>query len=158
MLTGPASVLREPAPSGERRKQLGAFYTPSKLAQAMADWAVRSARDRVLDPAAGEAVFLVAAGRRLRSLGAPTSPAQLFGIDVNAEAIEAAHAILKREDLSADIEQDDFFRRSPLLMPERFDAIIGNPPYIRYHRFRGHERIRALASAEAVGVRLSGLT
>jgi len=37
------------------------------------------------------------------------------------------------------------------------DAVIGNPPFVRYHEHRGDRRRRALAAALTQGVRLSGL-
>ncbi|MDP9479947.1 MAG: SAM-dependent methyltransferase [Actinomycetota bacterium] len=53
------------------RKARGAFFTPPELCNFVADWAVRSSSDTVLEPSCGEAAFLLAAGERLRTLGAP---------------------------------------------------------------------------------------
>src|SRR2546427_639474 len=60
--------------SAELRKARGAFYTPPRLARYVADWAVRSADDAVLEPSCGEAAFLIAAGDRLSQLRAITGP------------------------------------------------------------------------------------
>ena len=39
-----------------------------------------------------------------------------------------------------------------------FDAVIGNPPYVRYQNFAGEARARAQRAALAAGVRLTGLS
>jgi type I restriction-modification system DNA methylase subunit len=49
----------------EKQKERGAFFTPQPLAQFLADWAIRSPGELVLEPSCGEAVFLEAAGRRI---------------------------------------------------------------------------------------------
>ena len=38
-----------------------------------------------------------------------------------------------------------------------YDAVVGNPPFVRYQSFSGAIRTRSLAAALAQGVRLSGL-
>jgi len=50
----------------------------------------------------------------------------------------------------------DFFDISPL-SGQQFDAVIGNPPYIRFHGFTGPDRVKALGRARAQGVELSEL-
>jgi adenine-specific DNA-methyltransferase len=50
------------------RKVRGAFFTPAPLCKYVADWAVRTAGDKVLEPSCGEAAFLLAAGERLEIL------------------------------------------------------------------------------------------
>lgn len=46
--------------------------------------------------------------------------------------------------------------REPTVAP-RFDAVVGNPPYIRYQDFAGEPRARSRAAALRAGVSLSGL-
>lgn len=142
---------------GERRKSLGAFYTPPHLAQAMASWAIRSHQDQILDPAAGEAVFLMAAATRLRELGGDAASGQLVGVEIDASARLKALEHLDRTSSPCNILLSDFFSVRREDFPRQFDAVIGNPPYIRYHRFRGKTRQRALDVAKDSGVRLTGL-
>lgn len=67
MAYGSALSAAEDTPSA--RKARGAFYTPPELASFVARWAIRSLGDHILEPACGEAEFLVAAFDRLQSLG-----------------------------------------------------------------------------------------
>lgn len=138
------------------RKARGAFFTPPELATFIADWAIRSPDDRVYEPSCGEAVFLVAAARRLRNLGAPHRvPQRLFGIDIHDESVAAAWQALAEESTEPQLTCGDFFRADP---PQgRFEAVIGNPPYVRYQSFAGQARVHALQAALRQGVRLNGL-
>ena len=40
------------------RKSRGGFYTPRGIASFIVKWAIRNSRDRILDPGAGEGIFL----------------------------------------------------------------------------------------------------
>ncbi|MCE6952402.1 N-6 DNA methylase [Cereibacter sphaeroides] len=135
------------------RKARGAFFTPDRIAGFLTRWAVRSAEDTVLEPSCGEAAFLLAAGRRLRELGADEG-CRLFGAELHEPSAEAARALLRDEGFAARIETGDFFTFDP---SRRFAAILGNPPYIRYQDFTGEARMRSAEAALAQGVRLSGL-
>lgn len=160
-MRAPTAISVEPvvqASEAEHRKRLGAFYTPAHLAQALADWAIRSDSDRVLDPAAGEAVFLAAAARKLLTLGSRNPSPHLVGIEIDSDALAKAGSLLSQEGCTPHLELNDFFSVTPPAPGEGFDAVIGNPPYVRYHRFRGPARQRGIAAAAASGVRLSRLT
>ncbi|MBZ9991938.1 N-6 DNA methylase [Mesorhizobium sp. BH1-1-5] len=138
------------------RKARGAFFTPTAISRYLADWAIRSATDTVLEPSCGEASFLLAAARRLESL--PDRPLfafdQLHGVEIHRESANAAQELLKADGYSAKIEISDFFEYSS---NERYSAVVGNPPFVRYQNFSGVARTRSLEAALAQGVRLSGL-
>ena len=138
------------------RKARGAFFTPHAIAVWLARWAIRSATDRVLEPCCGEAAFVLAAGERLRALGTPADrlAGHLHGVEIHAASAGRAAALLAARELGATITEGDFFAQAP---PATFDAVIGNPPYIRFQSFSGEARARALGAALAAGVRLSGL-
>jgi hypothetical protein len=76
----------------ERRKQLGAYYTPDAVARSLVRWAVAAHTDRLLDPACGDGRFLAA---HTNSVGVEGDPA-------------AAAALQKRSPQSL-IHAGDFF-------------------------------------------------
>jgi len=91
--------------------------------------------------------------------GSGNPPGQVFGVEID----ERVHASI------ADKLFDEFgVRRRNLILSNCFDlsrdaiqdvnVIVGNPPFIRYQRFSGDLRRRALARAEEQGVRLSELS
>lgn len=142
--------------AGERRKELGQYFTPPELVAALTNWAVRTSSDRVIEPAAGEAAFLLAALRRLRGLGATEPGRQILGVEIDPAALSATRRLLDAEHESTALLQQDFFDLSPDGAGP-VDVVIGNPPYIRYHRFKGEARKKAQLAAGAAGVVLSGL-
>jgi adenine-specific DNA-methyltransferase len=145
------------------RKLRGAFFTPPSIAEFLSRWAVRTPDARVLDPTCGEAVFLLAAAERLEALGAAPSQmaGQLTGVDLHRPSLDASQALLGEAGASADLVCSDFFDLStPAQIGDRIgwqDAVIGNPPFVRYQAHRGRTRKRSAAAALAQGVRLSGL-
>lgn len=60
---------RGPLDSAALRKARGAFFTPPSIAAFVADWAVRSPDDVVLELSAGDAEFLIHAVSGLKRLG-----------------------------------------------------------------------------------------
>lgn len=142
--------------TSEHRKARGAFFTPPEIARYLCDWAVRKPTDTVFEPSCGEASFLMAAGERLRTLGA--NPLfwgeQLQGVEIFDTSARNAEALLQGAGFDARVAVGDFFEHDP---PIAYDAIVGNPPFIRYQNFTGAARSRSLEAALAQGVRLSGL-
>jgi len=146
------------------RKARGAFFTPPAIAQFLADWAIgKNAAARVLDPTCGDGVFLLAAGERLRTLGADRTAIreQLSGVDVHAPSLDQARSYLHEDKLDATLVESDFV---DVLSPSQLgaqvgwqDAVIGNPPFVRYQKYGVEARRRAAAAALAQGVRLNGL-
>jgi adenine-specific DNA-methyltransferase len=146
------------------RKARGAFFTPPAIADFLAAWAVGDdPQARILDPSCGDGVFLLAAARQLKSAGCPSRDLDkhVFGVDLHEPSLEAAKAILQREGLDARLIPDDFFNLStPLQLDcvlDEMDAVIGNPPYVRYQEHAGEARKRSRSAAFKQGVRLSGL-
>lgn len=143
----------------DRQKALGAFYTPPAMAEKMVAWAVRSPADTALDPSFGGLVFLRAAHARLVELGLDPSDAgaRLYGCDLDevAHASAAAHAELHMRDDA--LLHRDFFTAEPGRDLPLVDAVVGNPPYVRYqlHNAAGASARRV---AEAAGISLTRLS
>lgn len=148
----------------EQRKARGAFFTPPAIADFLAEWAVAGdPHSKVLDPTCGEAVFLLSAGRQLKDLGRDVSDLdqQLFGVDLHHGSLAQASAELEARGLDAHLHQDDFF---DVPTPDQLgaplpamDAVVGNPPFIRYQHHVGLSRAKSRQAALRQQVRLSGL-
>jgi hypothetical protein len=74
---------------------------------------------------------------------------QIWGIDVNEDALQSVKGSLPE----CRLLNVDFFSAKPGDIPF-FDAIIGNPPFIRYQTFNGSSRSSALVRAREAGVHL----
>jgi adenine-specific DNA-methyltransferase len=124
----------------ERRKRLGQFFTPPAVARSLVSWVVRTPRDLLLDPSCGDGAFLK---WHKRSVGIEVDP------DNAALARQIAPGAL--------VHGGDFFNWA-FATKERFDAIAGNPPFIRYQTLKGEVRARALAASSLMGADFSALT
>lgn len=130
-------------------KARGAFYTPPAVADFLATWAIRSGADRVLEPSAGDGALVRASVARFCELSCEDG---IRVVAVEPEPREAAKC--RSVDPSVRVLERDFFG----VLPEdvgRVDAVIGNPPYIRYQRWTGPARDISLKRARDQGVVLS---
>ena len=133
------------------QKTFGAFYTDERVAHSIVKWAIRRPGDLVLDPSCGEGVFLASATEQLRSMG--SRKPQVWGIDLDHGAIQTTSARVSGPKLI----HTDFFSVEPGSIPF-FNAVIGNPPFIRYQTFNGEKRSSALARAREAGVNIGQLS
>lgn len=136
-------------------KALGVYYTDPRVAEFLVAWAIRSGTETILDPSFGGGVFLRAALDRIGELGIWRDE-QVIGIDLD----DTAHAKVEDE-LRPDGAKNPVLHRRNFfeVEPGEFtvDAVVGNPPFIRYQTFSGQARKLALKRAASQGVCLSEL-
>ena len=126
-------------PEPPSRKDLGSYYTPPEVVRTLVSWATEGdLQGPVLDPSCGDGRFLA---------GLP----EAVGVDI--DPVAAAEASRR---VDAELVTADFFAWAAET-DRRFAAAVGNPPFIRYQRFSGRARRRALGYCARHGVRLSGL-
>jgi adenine-specific DNA-methyltransferase len=150
--------LVEADPPKWNSKALGAYYTDSQVADFLVWWSVRQPTDTVLDPSFGGGVFLRSAAKRLRQLsGGPER--RIFGVELDPEVHLKISELLRHEFgiAAANLLQSDFFEIAPEQL-NKVDVVVGNPPFIRYQRFTGDIRKRALTRAAEQGLKLSQLS
>jgi adenine-specific DNA-methyltransferase len=123
-----------------KAKRHGQYFTPPDIAATLVRWALRSDTDRILDPACGDGEFLA-------------SHEYAVGCELDAEHAYAARLRAP----GALVHGGDFFAWADETQ-ERFEAVVGNPPFIRYQGFIGDIRERALRQARKFGADLSALT
>lgn len=114
--------------STEDRRPKGATYTPPPIIAAMLAWAARQvAPVRVIDPGAGSARFLVAAGRRFPN-------AELVAVEVDPLAAILARGHLAAAGLAdrSSVVLEDY-RALDLPRAAGPTLYLGNPPYVRHH-------------------------
>ena len=112
------------------QKLRGGYYTPNDLAHFISQWVATTAPKRILEPSCGD-------GRFFRPLAAHTS---LRATEVTAFELDAAEAEKARSHatelrLKATVRPTDFLGWAVNHIREggeRFDAAVGNPPFVRY--------------------------
>ncbi|CAM5613678.1 Modification methylase Eco57IB [Aquamicrobium terrae] len=144
-------------------KLRGGYYTSSKVAEWLCGWAIQSADDAVLEPSCGDGAFLEAAALRLRALGATPAKIErlLTGVEIiPAEARSATERLRPELGKSAEkiVQNSDFFGWWQTSDQPAFDAIVGNPPFIRYQSFPEPHRTRAMSIMGDQGLTPNRLT
>ena len=132
----------------------GVVYTPREVAEpmvhrALAPLLARRAPEslRVCDPAIGEGAFLVEVIRMLVVAGGDRREIAahcVFGVDIDGRAVAAARAAIEVFVGAPVPELREHLRVADALAdpwPDRaFDAVVGNPPYVRQELFAARKR------------------
>lgn len=144
-------------------KLRGGYYTSPQLAAWLSSWAIRSATDRVLEPSCGDGVFLEAAAGCLEIVGPRVGGGanQILGVEIlEGEAAKARRRLESRYGAQAGkmVVSDDFFAWWKRIERRSFDAVVGNPPFIRYQSFPEPHRRRAMEIMKLLGLTPNRLT
>lgn len=130
-------------------KLRGGFYTPEPMAEFLLRWGINgNASCEILEPSCGDGVFL----DQLNKSGLPFR--SITAIEINPdEASKAARIPLR----NFDVINDDFHTYCNNTL-QRFDLVIGNPPYIRYQYFEPNQKVAAEDIFIKAGLAYSKLT
>ncbi|EOU3039696.1 HsdM family class I SAM-dependent methyltransferase [Pseudomonas aeruginosa] len=124
----------------ERRRSLGAFYTPSFLSKLLCLWAIECKNQVVLEPSFGGCTFLEEIASRFSHLGSSTPLQNVFGCDIDS------NAFLKLDTLNIGEFKENFIKKDFLLLDDenfcsgKADIVIGNPPYIGHSQIGSSQR------------------
>jgi adenine-specific DNA-methyltransferase len=145
--------LMQTAQATESEKMLGRFYTPPPLAQVLTDWAIRTADSEIFDPSFGGCAFFSASLESLRRLGAQDAGNRLFGVDIDPHARAYLERALNEGGSPSNFLTADFLAVSPEhFSVRRFDAVVGNPPYVRHHFLNGIKPYRFSINGSVVNL------
>ena len=147
------------------QKLRGGYYTPKPVADFLARWAIGKPDTHILEPSCGDGNLLEAAAQTLLKRGA--RPDQLTNLiqAVEIDPLEASKAVERLNQffpIPADqnVEVSDFFRycKTCLDTDLRFDAVVSNPPFIRYQNFPEEHRAIAFYLMQRAGLHPNRLT
>jgi adenine-specific DNA methylase len=103
------------------RKLRGGYYTPDAIVRQLVAWALQQGARRVLEPAAGDGAFVRA----------------LTGCDVTAIELDPAEAAKSGAQVA------EFLGWALARLAPAFDAVVGNPPFVRYQYLPAKLQARA---------------
>lgn len=111
-------------------KLRGGYYTDPDIAAFLLKWVLNIHPKSILEPSCGDGVFLRGLST-LKTNGLKSIKA--FEIEP-VEASKAKQASSNLKKVNVEVEMRDFLGWSltKLLNPIQFDAVVGNPPFIRY--------------------------
>lgn len=119
-------------------KLRGGYYTPQPIADFITHWALENSCDSILEPSCGDGSFLASIQKAVSNDRA-VSELEVLGVELEPDESK------KAEQYGFPIVNDDFFTYySQAIEGKRtYDAIVGNPPFIRYQNF--DEKYRSIA-------------
>lgn len=152
-------------PIATYQKLRGGYYTPKPIADFLGRWAIQASVAEVLEPSCGDGIVLQAAAEALIERGASAQEVAdcLHGVEFDRQEAQKAANRLRLLDVPSapgQIHTGDFFTycKSQLANKRQFDAVIGNPPFIRYQNFPEDQRVTAFGLMARVGLKPNRLT
>lgn len=140
----------------ESKKKLGAFYTPNNLCQILADWAITSSENKILEPSFGQCGFLEASRLRLERLGCPDPKENIYGCDIDTNAFDFLKKILGEPIDEQKFILEDFMKLWPNVhWKNNFNASLGNPPYISSHNLAVSDKQNYLSRWKKIGIQIN---
>lgn len=135
---------------GDDQNYRGGYYTPVAIANFLVSWAISRDSRQVLEPSAGDGQIVGAIAKALGDAG------KITAIELYSE--EAKKAAIKGGERCT-VVTGDFFTWYLSNRPDgAFDAVLGNPPFIRYQQFNDEHRQAAFALMREQGLHPTRLT
>jgi adenine-specific DNA methylase len=130
-------------------KLRGGFYTPEPIASFILKWGINgSANYDILEPSCGDGVFIEQLKNNNHKFNSITA--------IELDKVEAEKAI--KINLNNKIVINTEFHSYCNSTSQRFDLVIGNPPFIRYQYFDNKQQKEADAIFNKVKLKYSKLT
>lgn len=139
--------------SPERRRDMGAVYTPEAIVKSMVSWAIREGTpERVVDPGCGSGRFTAAAAKAFPD-------AELVACDIDPLALMLLRA---RATAQGFVDRLDArladYRKLRLSLLGGSTLFLGNPPFVRHHKLNPEAKTWFVETARRFGYRASKLS
>lgn len=136
-------------------KLRGGYYTPEPITQFICNWAIDSNTRGVLEPSCGDGAFLKEAAKKVMEIN-PELPIEdmIVGVELFEEEAKKASGY------GTKVVSGDFFGfyKDNIEGKQKFDVIIGNPPFIRYQNVDAVSREIAFQLMRNAGLHPNKLT
>ena len=136
-------------------KLRGGYYTPEPIARFICNWAIDINTKGILEPSCGDGVFLKEAAKKVIEINPNLS------IEDTIVGIELFEKEAKKASIyGTKVIYGDFFGfyKDNIEGKQKFDVIIGNPPFIRYQNVDTNSREIAFQLMRNAGLHPNKLT
>jgi adenine-specific DNA-methyltransferase len=143
------------------QKLRGGYYTPQAIADFLCQWSIDKNTKRILEPSCGDGNFIESAILRFKELGIEGEDliGRIKGVELlEEESKKAEQRAIKLGLNSNTIVNNDFFHYISNNGKKKYDAVIGNPPFIRYQNFPEEHRKLAIEMMQNLGMNPNKLT
>jgi adenine-specific DNA-methyltransferase len=118
------------------QKLRGGYYTPLNIAMFLSKFAIDSETRNVLEPSCGDGIFLEA-------IAAIKPTVEIAAVEIESEASKKTKKLARMLNLNLTLARGDFLDESLQINKTKYDAVVGNPPYIRYQFLEPETQKRA---------------
>ena len=118
------------------QKLRGGYYTPLNIAIFLSKFAIDSKTRNVLEPSCGDGVFF-------QAIAAIKPSVEIAAVEIESEAFKKSKKLGQMLNLNLRLTKGDFLDESLQINKARYDAVVGNPPYIRYQFLEAETQKRA---------------
>jgi len=135
------------------QKLRGGYYTPPDLAEFLLRWVGQLNPDSVLEPSCGDGVFF-----RATSAVSGFDKSEFVGFELNRDEARKARIAARDTNLKATVRSEDFLAWALTHLNDgvtRFDAVVGNPPFVRYQYLPPEFQARAERVFQLLGRRFT---
>lgn len=136
-------------------KLRGGYYTPEPIAEFICNWAININTKGILEPSCGNGVFLKEAVKKVMEVNPNLSIGDsIVGIELFEEEAKKASIY------GTKVVTGDFFEyyKENIEGQQKFDVIVGNPPFIRYQNVDADSREIAFKFMRREGMHPNKLT
>ena len=136
-------------------KLRGGYYTPEPIAEFICNWAININTKCILEPSCGNGVFLKEAVKKVMEVNPNLSiEDSIVGIELFEEEAKKASIY------GTKVVTGDFFEyyKENIEGQQKFDVIVGNPPFIRYQNVDADSREIAFKFMRREGMHPNKLT
>jgi adenine-specific DNA-methyltransferase len=141
----------------DHQKRRGGYYTPSRICDYVCEWAILNEGSTILEPSAGDGNFVESA---LRVAKSKEKQVEITAVEIEKDEILKAKKRCESlvDESKVNYILGDFFEVYDNLKSQRFDIVLGNPPFIRYQYFEDTSREKAFSNLSSVGYSPNKLT
>lgn len=150
-----ATVINMNFKVNETEKKLnGSYYTPEWIADFVARWIESYNIHTILEPSCGDGIFFHTINRYSRG-----KKLDLTGFDTDPVAISSCKERCSCNSIDATLHCQDFLawaiENIESKTPKYFDAVIGNPPFVRYQYLEKEQQANAQKIFDLLGMKFT---
>lgn len=136
----------------QEQKMRGGFYTPQSISKFLVNWANDGKRKKILEPGCGDGNILLEIGKSLEN------DAEVTGVELHNTELEKAQKRIEGNEVGGkfNFKNSDFLKlciNENRWQNKSYDAVIGNPPFIRYQNFPKDQQDRAEEILKSSGLK-----